>query len=102
MDDFRETAWDHIAGEKTATFSTSERKWIRLIEKLKEEYPDEVDIRHVNQDGSIYVHLPADWMKIKPKKKSNLTPEQIAASTARLELARQKRLENLRQAGAAE
>ena len=102
MYNFRETAWDHIIGDKIATFSTSERKWIRQIERLKKEYPDEVDIRHVNQDGSIYVHLPADWMKIKPKKKSSLTPEQIAASTARLELARQKRLEDLRQAGAAE
>lgn len=102
MDDFKETAWDHISGEKTATFSTSEKKWIKLIEGLKEKYPDEVDIRCINQDGSICVRLPVDWLKIRPKKKSGLTPEQIAASTARLELARQKRLEDLRRAGVVE
>jgi len=101
VDDFKETGWDHISGDKTATFSTSEKKWIKLIWKLKEEHPDEVDIRYVNKDGSILVRLPADWLKIRPKKKSNLTAEQKAASKARLELARQKRLEDLRKAGAA-
>ena len=30
MDDFKETGWDHISGDKTATFSTSEKKWIKL------------------------------------------------------------------------
>ena len=53
--------------------------------KLKESHPDEVDIRHVNDDGSLIVHIPASWMKIKPKKK-------IEASKARLERGRQKRL----------
>ena len=101
MEDIKETAWNHIYGEKIATFSTSEKKWIREIQRLHEEYPDEVDIRHVNNDGSILVHLPADWLRIRPKKKSNLSAEQIAASKARLELARQKRLEDLRKADAA-
>ena len=101
MEDIKETAWNHIYGEKIATFSTSEKKWIREIQRLHEEYPDEVDIRHVNNDGSILVHLPADWLRIRPKKKSNLSAEQIAVSKARLELARQKRLEDLRKADAA-
>lgn len=101
MEDIKETAWDHIYGEKTATFSTSEKKWIREIQRLHEKYPGEVDIRHVNNDGSILVQLPADWFRIRPKKKSNLSAEQIAASKARLELARQKRLEDLRKADAA-
>ena len=101
MDDIRETAWDHISGDKYATFSTSEKKWIKAIERLKLEYPDDVEIRCVNKDGSILVHIPVEWLRIKPKKKSNLSAEQIAASTARLELARQKRLENLRNADVA-
>ena len=93
MEDIKETAWDHICGEKTATFSTSEKKWIREIYRLHEKHPDEVEIRYVNGDGSILVHLPADWLRIRPKKKSNLSAEQIAASKARLELARQKPME---------
>lgn len=99
MDDIRETAWDHVSGEKTATISTSEKKWIRLIESLKEKYPEQVEIRYRNPDGSILARLPAEWMKIKPKKKSNMTPEQKEASKARLELARHKRLDSLRQTG---
>lgn len=97
MDDIKETAWDHLSGEKTATLSTSEKKWIRMIESLKEKYPDQVDIRCRNADGSIVVRLPVEWMKVRPKKKSNLTKEQIEASKARLELARSKRLDSLRQ-----
>ena len=58
MDDIKETAWDHLSGEKTATLSTSEKKWIRMIESLKEKYPDQVDIRCRNADGSIVVRLP--------------------------------------------
>ena len=69
------------------------------LKSLKEKYPDQVDIRCRNADGSIVVRLPVEWMKIRPKKKSNLTQEQIEASKARLELARSKRMDSLRQAG---
>lgn len=92
MDDIRETSIDHVAGENYATLFTSERKWINYIYKLKESHPDEVDIRHVNNDGSLIAHIPASWMKVKPKKKVVLTEEQIEASKARLERGRQKRL----------
>lgn len=40
--DIRETAIDHVAGEKIATFFSSETRWINQIWKLKEQYPDEV------------------------------------------------------------
>ena len=55
-------------------------------------HPDEVDIRHVNNDGSLIAHIPASWMKVKPKKKVVLTEEQIEASKARLERGRQKKI----------
>lgn len=92
MGDIRETAIDHVAGEDYASFYSSETKWINYIHKLKEQYPDEVEIRHINEDGSLIVHIPASWMKVKPKKKVCLTQAQIDASKARLELGRKKRL----------
>lgn len=92
MTDIRETAIDHVAGEDFASLYTSEVKWINLIRKLKEQYPDEVEIKHVNEDGSMLVHIPASWMKVKPKKKVCLTQAQIDASKARLELGRKKKL----------
>ena len=87
--------YDHVAGEKIATFFSSETKWINQIWKLKEQYPDEVEIRHVNPDGSLIAHIPAEWFKVKPKKKVVMTEAQIAASKARLEKGRLKRLEML-------
>ena len=96
MEDIKETAWDHVAGEKFATLSTSEKKYIRLVEDLREKYPNDVDVRCVNDDGSMVVRIPADWLRIRPKKKSSMTPEQIAAAKARLEAARLKRLEDLK------
>lgn len=92
MVDIHETALDHIAGEDFVSVYSSERKWINEILRLKEKYPAEVDIRHTNDDGSILVHIPAEWFRIKPKKKVNLTDEQIEASKARLEKGRLKRL----------
>lgn len=95
MSEIRETAIDHVAGEDYASFYSSEKKWINLIWKLKEQYPDEVEIRHVNEDGSLLAHIPASWFKVKPKKKVCLTQAQIEASKARLEQGRKKRLEKI-------
>ena len=95
MSDIRETVIEHVAGEETATFYSAEKKWINLIYRLKQQFPDEVDIRYVNQDGSLLVHIPATWMKIKPKKKVVMTQERIEASKARLEKGRLKRLKQI-------
>lgn len=92
MAELRETALDHVSGEDHATVYSSERKWINQLLRLKEKFPNEVDIRHVNEDGSMVVHIPASWFKIKPKKKVEMTAEQIEASKARLEKGRLKRL----------
>lgn len=92
MAELRETTLDHVSGEDYATVYSGERKWINLLLRLKEKYPNKVDIRHVNDDGSLIAHIPASWFKTKPKKKVELTAEQIEASKARLEKGRLKRL----------
>lgn len=98
-DEIRETGFEHIAGCKTFTFSTSEKKWINEIYRLKKKYPDDVEICDVNKDGSIYGHIPAEWVKVKPKKKVNMTDEQREASKARLEIGRMKRLQGVKGGG---
>lgn len=102
MEDLRETAINHIAGEDFASLYTGERKWINYIRKLKEQYPDQVDIRHVNKDESLLVHIPAEWFKVKPKKKVSLTEEQIEAAKARLEKGRLKRMSDMEDSDAHE
>lgn len=100
-EDFKETSWDHLSGEKTASISTSEKKWIKVIQDLKEKYPEQVDIVAVEQDGSLLAHIPVDWLRIRPKKKTNMTEDQREAAAARLKLARQKKLDSKGQADAA-
>ena len=76
MKDINETAYSHYAGDDYATLSSSEKRIINKINSLKKKFPDEVDIRYVNPDGSILCDIPWDWLKIKPKVKRTMTDEQ--------------------------
>lgn len=96
MDDTKETTWNHIAKEEFAYFSSSERAFINQISKLKEDYPNDVEVVHENADGSIYVKIPFEWLRIRPKSKRNITDEQKTALKERLEIGRQKRLDSLK------
>ena len=69
LDDVRETTWNHIAKEKHVSFSSSERKFIKLIYDLRDKYPEEVEITHVNSVGCICAMFQFDCIKINPKKK---------------------------------
>ena len=82
--DCKETAWDHVSGDQSAMFFSSEKKYIKRIYDLMAEYPDDVEMVAENQDGSICVRIPIEWLRIRPKKKTNLTPEQKAAAAERL------------------
>ena len=84
-----ETCYNYTG--KTAYFSSDERKWINKIRKLKEEYPDEVNIviQPEHNDGTIYARIPSDWMKIQPKRKVELTEAQKDVLRERLERMRQ-------------
>ena len=76
---------------KKGFFSSDERKWINRIEKLIEEYPDQIRViaRPETNDGCIYVELPAEWLKIQPKRKVEMTEEQKDVLRERLARLRQ-------------
>lgn len=80
----QETTYEHMADEKTFTVTAAERWSISMINKLKEKYPDQVEIAYVNEDGSILARVPYEWMRIKPKTKRNLTDEQRIALRDRM------------------
>lgn len=82
MADQRETSCDHIAGEKTSTFYSSEQKWINKLNKLKEKYPDEVQIVSRTED-SILVHIPHTWFKISPPRQMSDEQKQAAGERMR-------------------
>jgi hypothetical protein len=83
-DNSRETIWEYVEGEKTGTFYTAQRKWINKVHKWKEEFPSDVDVRHINEDGSVVVHLPVTWFRIVPKKPRNMSQEQRDALSQRM------------------
>ncbi len=93
MADFKETCVEYLDVDPHATFCSAERKWINKILKLKETYPDEVDIREYpeNNDGNILAHIPKSWLKISPPRQVNYTEEQRVAAAERLASARSKR-----------
>lgn len=88
-----ETAMDYLSENSTATFSSSETKWINKIQKLANEYPDEVNImqRPDDNQGYLVAHIPKSWFKVAPPRKCNYTEEQRAAMAERLAAARNKK-----------
>jgi len=78
--------------DNVAWFSSDEQKWINKIRKLKNEYPDEIQIiaEPETNDGCIYCQLPASWLKIQPKRKTRtMTEEERIEAVERLKQARQ-------------
>lgn len=73
-----------------AFISSDERRWINHIRKLKNEYPDLVEIDQAPElnDGCICAKFPTDWVKVLPKRKVTMSDEQRAAVAARLKAGR--------------
>lgn len=68
-----------------AFFSSDERKWILRINRLKEKFPDFVEILRAPEenDGCVYCTFPRDWLKIAPPKNLSMTEEELAALSER-------------------
>ena len=92
MADFRETGICTTSEDAHAVISSSEAKWINKINKLREKYPDEVNVIYEpeNNCGTIYAHVPKSWVKVSPPRQVNYTDEQRAALAERLAAARNK------------
>lgn len=80
----RETVYEHIGGDETMTITAEERWSVNMIRKLKAKYPDKVTITYENYDGSLVAHMPAEWMRIVPKREINLTEERRNALAERM------------------
>lgn len=79
-----ETIFEHVKGQDHFTVYAGERWSINMIRKLADDRPDEVDIRTVNADGSMVVHLPLSWMRIRPKRNLQLSDERRAELSERM------------------
>lgn len=92
--ELRETTIEHISGRSQTTVFSSERRWMNVLLRLRETHPDEMDCV-VSDDGeSLIAHVPAEWIKLSPKRRSSLTPEQREAAAQRLRSARNMRTDS--------
>ena len=91
MADLIETSIEYITADKHATFYSGERKWVNKIQKLKEDYPDEVQIIAApeNNHGAILAHVPKTWLKLSPPRKVNMTEERKAELSERMKKLRE-------------
>ena len=90
-----ETSIERISGDTYCLVYTGERKFINQLNELAKNYP-EVDIRHINDDGSILAHVPSNWFRfVKPPTKRSYTDEQRQAMSERMKKARETKINSL-------
>lgn len=67
--------------------STDERRMITRMMKLIAEHPDETEIikRPGENDGCLYCKVPSTWLKIAPPVKREMSDEQKAAASQRMQ-----------------
>lgn len=61
-------------GEKTATMTLTQRRYITKIRQYAKSRPEECKILAENVDGSICARIPVSWVKVSPPK--TVTEEQ--------------------------
>lgn len=87
----RETVYGHLKGQDYFSVDSGEQAVINRVRKLKEQYPDDVEIVAENKDGTICARVPADWVKIRPKKHIELTDERRQELSERIKKAQEAR-----------
>lgn len=92
--EIRETCFEFVDIDDIACFSSSDYRWIKRIKKLTEEYPNEVKLIAENEDGSITIHCPKSWFKVRPPVKRNYTEEQRQAAAERMRSIATQRVKN--------
>ena len=87
-----ETSVERVVGDDYCLIYTGERKFINQLNELSKSYP-EVNIRYINEDGSIVAHVPFSWFRfVKPQSKRNYTEEQRKAMSERMKKVRNKNI----------
>ena len=85
MEGINENVIEWLRGDKVAAVTApSSSKLKGMITRLNTKYPDEVEILATNQDGSIFAHVPVDYVVIRKPKQMNYTDEQRAELSERM------------------
>jgi len=87
----QENAIEWIKNSEVATVTFSQGRYISKIKKLAEKYPDKVQIKHENKDGSIVAHIPVKAIKINIIEGRELTEEEKERNKENLAKAREEK-----------
>lgn len=81
----RETVICRAEGIDFASISSSERKFIGKIKKIATQYPEVTKLIE-NEDGSVYLQFPVEWIKMPkpPRQMSDEAREKAAERLRRL------------------
>lgn len=84
--DSQENVIEFTTGQKTATVTFTNRKYINRIKKLYEKFRDDFTYFAENKDGSVCAKFPLNWVRITPSNKNarTMTEEQKEAARMRL------------------
>lgn len=74
-----------------ASLTSSVRKYTNKAIKLHDSYPEQTKL-YTNEDGSIYLQFPSEWIKF-PSPKKTMTEENKIKAAERMKLAREKKNE---------
>lgn len=64
LTDLRENALEWYTGDNIITVTLSQKRLINKIKKMAQEFPDEVKIDCVNDEGTVLAHIPLSYLKI--------------------------------------
>lgn len=87
-----ETSIERIQGDNYCCITTGERKFINKLKTLADKHPDQVEIKFINEDGSVLAYVPYDWFRfVKPPRNVSMTNEQREAAKQRMLKAREQK-----------
>lgn len=59
-----ETSIDRVQGDNFCIVFTGEKKFINQLKEFSKLYPNDVKIQYENNDGSIEVKVPYNWLDL--------------------------------------
>lgn len=81
----QENAIDFLKNAKTMTVFFSQPRYVSKVEKLAEQYPEEVQITAKNKDGSIVAHLPVSYLRLnRPRELSEENKKRLTEQIRRV------------------
>ena len=88
MAELNENVIEWFDGDDTIAVTLHQKRFVNRVRKLAEQ-SENVVILAENPDGSIFAHLPLNYLKLSPKAKNNITVERKAELVEQVRKARE-------------